>query len=126
MAYIYLLSFPHRWRYRPYPFSLSLHSLTYITRQQINMAASRVATRPGNARSANPLFGERPSQKYIRWAFPYPRPKYIRRGRNLPYPNLWASAEPLPWGSSGVIANPLFGEAVEPLPIPNLREAVEP
>ena len=47
MAYIYLLSFPHRWRYRPFPFSLPLHSLTYITRQQTSMAASSVATRPG-------------------------------------------------------------------------------
>ena len=35
---------------------------------------------PGDARIATPFFCERPSQKYIRWAFPYPRPKYIRRG----------------------------------------------
>jgi hypothetical protein len=34
------------------------------------MAASRLAARPGDARSAT-LFWERPSQKYIRWAFPH-------------------------------------------------------
>ena len=56
----------------PFPFSLPLISLTYITRQQTNITASRTATRPRDARSAALLFWERPSQKYIRWAFPYP------------------------------------------------------
>ena len=98
MAYIYLLSFPHRWRYRPFPFCLSLHSLTYITRQQTNMAASRVPTRPG-------MYAVQPSF----WVEAIPKIHTvglsIRRGRTLPYPNLWASADPVPWGSSGAIAH---------------------
>jgi len=78
----------HRWRYRP-PLLPSPNSLTYNTRQQSSNAASRLATRPGDARTAT-LFLQRPSQKYI------------RRGRTLPYPNLWASADPY------------LGEAVKP------------
>jgi len=102
MAYIYLLSFPHRWRYRPFPFSLPLHSLTYITRQQTSMAASSVATRPGNARSATLFLGRGPPKNTYGGPFHTPAQKYIRRGRTLPYPNLWASADPY------------LGEAVEP------------
>ena len=80
----------------------------------------------GGCTQCNPLFGERPSQTYIRWAFPYPPPKKTYGGgETLPYPNLW----PLPI--------PYLGEALDRLPIPlwgsrgaiaipNLREAVEP
>jgi hypothetical protein len=106
MAYIYLLSFPHRWRYRPFPFSLPLNSQTYISRQQTNMAASRTATRPGDVRSATLFLGRGPPKNTYSGPFHTPHPKYIRRGRTLPYRNPWASADPLPWGSSGAIAHP--------------------
>jgi len=136
MAYIYLLSFSHRWRYCPFPFSLPLHSQTYITHQQTNMAASRLATRLGDACSATLFLGRDPPKHTYGGPFHTPAQKYIRRGRTLPYPNLWPSADPLPWGRCGAIAHPqhcpsptygkqwshgaipLFGEAVEPLPIP--------
>jgi len=136
MAYIYLLFFPHRWRYRPFPFSLSLHSLTYITRQQTSMAASSVATRPGNARSATLFFWRGPPKNTYGGPFHTPAQKYIQRGRTLPYPNLWASADPLPWGCSGAIAHPPLwgscGAIAHPQPrgnhgaIPLFGEAVEP
>ena len=133
MAYIYPLSFPHRWRYCPFPFSLPLHSLTYITRQQTIMAASRLATRPGNARSAT-LFLRRGPPKNTYGAFPYPRPKCIRRGAHpslsqpmgicrsptlgkpwshCPSPTQgkqWSHCLPPLWGTSGAIAHaPLWG-----------------
>jgi len=102
MAYIYLLSFPHRLRYRPFPFSLPLHSLTYITRQK--PAWLPVALRPGRGcMQCNPLFGERPSQKYIRWAFPYP-----------PAQNTYGGGAPFPIATYGHLPIPYLGEAVEP------------
>ena len=119
MAYIYLLSFPYRWRYCPFPFSHPLHSLTYITHQQTNMAASRLATRPG-MHAVQPSFWGEALPTYIRWVFPYPAQKYIRRERTLPYPNLWPSADPLPWGSRGAIAHPQpkgSSGAMEPSPL---------
>jgi len=114
MAYTYLLSFPPKWRYCPFPFSLPLHSQTYITHQQTNMDASRIATRPGDARSAS-LFlrGGPPNIHTVGLSIP-PAQKYTGRGSTLPYHNLWPSAGPLPWGRREVIV------------IPNLREAVEP
>ena len=124
MAYIYLLSFPHRWRYRPFHFSLPLHSLTYITHQQTNMAASRL--RLGREMHAVQLsfWGQAlPNIHTVGLSIPPPKNTY-GGGRTLPYPNLWASVDPLPWGGCGAIAHPqprgnhgaipLFGDAVEP------------
>jgi len=64
------------------------------------MAASSVATRPGDARSATLFLGGGPPKNTYGGPLHTSAQKYIRRGRTLPYPNLWASADPLPWGSS--------------------------
>jgi len=85
MAYIYLLSFPHRWRYRPFHFSLPLHSLTYITHQQTNMAAIRLATRSGDARSATLFLGSGPPKHTYGGPFHTPRPK-IHTAGGPPFP----------------------------------------
>ena len=94
----------HRRCYCSFPFSLLLRSLTYHT-QQTNMAASRHAARPGDARSATLFLGDA-LPKYIRWAFPYPRPNIHMAGRTLPYPYLSASPDPLPRGSRGALVHP--------------------
>ena len=118
MAYIYLQSFPHRWRYCPFPFSLPLHSLTYITRQKTIMAASRTATRPGDARSATLFLGRGPPKHTYGGPFHTPRPKIHT-----------AVAKPFPIPTYGLCRSPTlgkhwtdcpspFGEAVEPLPSP--------
>jgi len=69
------------------------------------MAASRHAARPGDARSATLFLGDA-LPKYIRWAFPYPRPNIHMAGRTLPYPYLSASPDPLPRGSRGALVHP--------------------
>jgi len=56
--------------------------------------------------AVQPSFWERPSQKYIRWAFPYPCPNVHMAGRTLPYPYLSASADLLPRESRGVLVHP--------------------
>jgi len=74
------LSFLLRWRYRPSPFVLPIHTLTYITRQQSSNAASRLATRQGDARSATLFLGKGPPTNTYGGPFHTTRPKYIRRG----------------------------------------------
>jgi len=73
----------------------------------------------GGARSATLFFWERPSQKYIRWAFHTPRPKYKGGAPSLPYPitqlnlrspqtNYWQLTRKRPtW--AGAFCTPLSG-----------------
>ena len=94
--------------------AISLHSLTYITRQQTDMAASHVATRPGNARSATLFWGEA-------------LPKVRTVGLSIPRPKIHtAGGAPFPIPTYRHLPIPYLGKAVEPLPIPNIGEAVEP
>jgi len=68
----------------PFPFSLPLHSLTYITRQQSSIAASRLATRPGDVRSAT-LFLERGPPKNT-YGGPFHTPAQIHTAGGSPFP----------------------------------------
>ena len=106
----------------PFPYTRK----TYISRQQTNMAASRTATRPGDARSATLFLGRGPPNIHtVGLSIPPPKNTY-GGGRTLPYPNLWPNADPLPWGSSGAIAHPQPWGRSGAIAHPNLREAVEP
>ena len=70
----------------PFPFSLPLLSLTYITRQQTSIAASRLATRPGDARSAALFWGEAlPKIHTVCLSIP-PAQNTYGGGPTLPYP----------------------------------------
>jgi len=94
----------------PFPYTRK----TYISRQQTNMAASRLAARPGDARSATLFLGRG-------------HPNIHTVGLSIPPPkNTYGGGAPFPIPTYGHLPIPYLGEAVEPLPIPNLREAVEP
>jgi len=70
----------------PFPFSLPLHSLNYITRQQSSIAASRLATRPGDAGSATLFLGRGHPKNTYGGLFHTPRPNTYGGGPTLPYP----------------------------------------
>ena len=97
-------SFPHRWRYRTFPFSLPLHSQNHSHANKPTWLP--VAQRLGRGMHAvQPSFWGEALPTYG-GASPYPPPKNTYGGgRTLPYPNLCPSADPLPWGSSGAIAH---------------------
>ena len=70
----------------PFPFSLPLHSPTYITHQHSSMAASRFAARPRDARSATLFLGRGPPKNTYGGLFHTPRPNTHGGGPTLPYP----------------------------------------
>ena len=86
MAYIKLPSFPTRCRYR-HPPLLPSPSLTHPYKQTAkgHPCQSRSGYAVG-ARSATLFFWERPSQKYIRWAFTTPAQNTYVGAPSLPYP----------------------------------------
>jgi hypothetical protein len=97
----------------PFPYTRK----TYISRQQTNMAASRLAARPGDARSATLFLGRGPPKHTVGLSIPTAQ-KYIRRGA---HPSLshhmdicrtptlgtpWSHCQPQPKGSSEAKAHP--------------------
>ena len=111
----------------PYPFSLPLHSQTYISRQQTNMAASRTATRPGDAHSATLFLRRGPPNIHTVGLSISPAQKYIRRGAHPSLSQPMANCRSPTLGKQwSHCPSPTFGTQWSHCPFPNLREAVEP